>query len=257
MLDQISHDRIAGSRDENWNWILFALLGMFACIWLLGCASKKPVSVAQRPEASEERIRELETQLAEKAEAIERLQAQLEQKEAARSLRSKRASAERKVIRSAPDTSRIPASLIPSDDDEATLADSSQENMHYYYEGLSLLREKNFEKALHSLHRFLSLDPQHVYADRAQYLISRTHFNNREYGLAVVASNLLEARYPYSFKIPESLYERGLAYLQMNQEGQARTTLKALIQNFPHSASATDAARKLAELMSPSVDSAG
>ena len=253
MLGKISHGRITAEfqRDENWNWVVFAVLGMLVSIWLLGCATQSVEKMAPLKESSKDaRIRELEEKLADKQEEIERLMGKLDGRQA--STKPKATVKAKTVVKA--ETPKVPQSILPSEDTDSTLADSSQENMHYYYEALANLREQQYDKALQSLHRFLSLDPQHVYADRAQFLIAHTHFTNKEYGLAVVASNLLEARYPYSFKLPESLYERGLAYLEMKQEGQARNTLKNLIQNFPQSDSAQDAAKKLAQLMKPALD---
>jgi len=130
----------------------------------------------------------------------------------------------------------------------ATVADSKHEAMHYYYSGLQSLEEHRYEEALKSFRAFLKAAPTHVYADRAEYLIAKTHFLNREYGLVVVETNLLESRYPYSFKIPAAIWHRALAYVGMNQPDGAKQTLRDLMNKYPNTTFAERASRKLAEL---------
>ena len=131
-----------------------------------------------------------------------------------------------------------------------TLADSSQSAMHSYFKGLQLMSDKKYDEALQSFRSFVMQNPKHVYADRAQYLIADAHFQTKDYNLVVVATNLLEARYPYSIKLPEALYKRGLSFLELSQTEQARITLRNLIQKFPNDPLTAPVQRKLAGLSS-------
>ncbi len=116
---------------------------------------------------------------------------------------------------------------------ENRVGDSKHENMHYYYRGWQQLSQGHYERAIENLREFLKANPDHVYADRAQFLIADSHFRNKEYGLAVIASNQLESRFPSSVRLPEALYKRGLAYRQMGQEADATRTFRDLIKRFP------------------------
>jgi TolA-binding protein len=63
-----------------------------------------------------------------------------------------------------------------------------------------------------------------------------------------VATNLLETKFPYSLKIPEALYQRGISFAEMNQMAQAKLTFSNLMKNFPKDPMADAARRKWVEL---------
>ncbi len=131
---------------------------------------------------------------------------------------------------------------------ENTVASSKHEDMHFYFEGLRLLEEQKFDLALASFRDFLKSNPVHVYADRAQFQIAEAHFLNKDYGLVVVATNLMESRYPYSFKLPEALYKRAVSFANLGQSESAQKSLRDLLNRFPDSSTAKLATLKLAEL---------
>jgi TolA-binding protein len=123
--------------------------------------------------------------------------------------------------------------IAQSFQDEATVADSSQEAMHHYFTGLELYEEKKYDQAIKSLTQFVSLQPRHVYADRAQYWIAESAFQSKEYNLAVVATNLMEARYPYSLKMPETLHIRALSFANLKQAQAAKIALEKMMSRYP------------------------
>jgi len=131
---------------------------------------------------------------------------------------------------------------------ENTVASSKHESMHAYFEGTRLVEDGKLDMALSSFRDFLKANPDHVYADRAQFQIADAHFRNKDYGLVVVATNLLESKYPYSFKIPEALFKRALSLAGLGQAEPARTALKDLMKRFPESPAAKLAVNKLVEL---------
>ena len=129
-----------------------------------------------------------------------------------------------------------------------TLADSSFESMNTYYEAISLRDAGKYDEAVEKLNRFILENPDHVYSDRAQFLILDSHFKNREYGLALVDSFLLENRYTDSRKIPEAIHKRALAYLNLGDKEKGAQTLKILVETFPNSAVLPSAKETLASL---------
>ncbi|NBX75773.1 MAG: outer membrane protein assembly factor BamD [Proteobacteria bacterium] len=129
-----------------------------------------------------------------------------------------------------------------------TLADSSFESMNTYYEAISLRDAGKYDEAVEKLNRFILENPDHVYSDRAQFLILDSHFKNREYGLALVDSFLLENRYSESRKIPEAVHKRALAYLNLGDKEKGAQTLKMLLESFPSSAVIPSAKETLASL---------
>ena len=249
------------------------MLAVFVTVGALtGCSS---TSVKQQ-KALEDKIAVLTERLSEHEERIEQLTGMVEAMSSeVRAHPHAKASGD-----SAANTSKVRhppvQKLIPtgSDDDQfddkiadndldtgspldgETVADSSQEVMHLYFKGLSQLQDRRYEEALKSLREFLKSAPDHVYADRAQFLISRAHFLNQDYALAVVATNLLESHYPYSFKLPDALLERADSFGRLGQEDEERATLSSLMKRFPASPASTTARQKLAKLDAPQAHAA-
>lgn len=132
--------------------------------------------------------------------------------------------------------------------EKQTVANSAHEAMTWYQQGLQMLQNRNFDGAVRAFTVFLRMEPEHVYADRAQFWIAESHFLNREYALAVVADNLLVSRYPHSVRVPDSLYRAALSHLAMGQKRPARGLLRELLSQFPGQEISITASRKLAEI---------
>lgn len=136
-------------------------------------------------------------------------------------------------------------------EDEATIADSSHEELHKYFKAVQLLREKKQDEGLILLREFISENPGHIYADRAEMLIADTHLRNKEYGLVIVSTNVLENRYPHSVKLPEALYKRAMAFMALDQKDQARKTWERVRNDYPKSKIADMAEKRLAAIKTP------
>ncbi|MSP19457.1 MAG: outer membrane protein assembly factor BamD [Bdellovibrionales bacterium] len=147
----------------------------------------------------------------------------------------------------AEDNDNVP-SVSPLMDDSETIADSSHQAMNDYYKGIQFFNEKKYEDAIDSFRIFVNENPHHVYADRAQFLISNIHFKNEDYGMVIVSTNSLQAKYPYSLKIPEAIYQRGVSFIEMNEIAQAKLTFTELMKNFPKDPMANAARKKWVEL---------
>ena len=132
--------------------------------------------------------------------------------------------------------------------EEDSIADSTQESMHYYYKGLELFEEKKFDEAVRALNQFVTLTPRHVYADRAQFLVAESAYLSKEYGLAIVASNLLEARYPYSVRLPEAMHRRILSLIELKQVEPAKLVLEKMMKRYPTSPLLSEASKAMAHL---------
>jgi len=134
-------------------------------------------------------------------------------------------------------------------DEGETIADSSQETMHLYYLGLQSLEGGQYDASIKSFQDFLAMSPDHVYADRAQFLIAKAQFMNQEFHLSVLSVNALETQYPYSFRIPEALYHRALAYQKIGQTEKAKAGLQEWLHRFPGHFLATSVSRYLKEIV--------
>lgn len=221
------------------------ILGLSGCALFTTAKNDHPLL-----DKNEERYYELTERLAQQEAKIAQLTSRLEGMNSVPKEKTAPAAKPAPVRAPAP----LPRTITAADGDplaplaDNTVATSKHETMHAYFEGTRLLEEGKYDLALGAFRDFLKSSPDHVYADRAQFQIAEAHFLNKDFGLVVVATNLLESRYPYSFKVPESIYKRALSFEGLGQKDPARSSLKDLIQRFPESPAAKLAVAKLSEL---------
>lgn len=236
--------RLARRRTAAWAAQAIAFL-------LVGCASAPPpqpqVAVWQPARDEWDVLRQENRDLKERVEtlaaSVEGLRAHLDAVEHPEKRREKIEKPAKSSKKAAPVSAREKS-------EGATVADSSHAGMHTYYEGLRLLEAGEFEKAIRSLRVFIENHPEHVYADRAQYLLVEANLRNKEFGLALMESKDFEARYPGSFRLPDILLQRAIAYENMGQREAAAAHLHRLVEQYPGEPSALDAAKRLAKLES-------
>lgn len=240
---------------------VFGIFSQRSCfilsVWLLSsCAllsdtdSKKNVTFVDKNEERywelTDKVSQQDRQLKELQSTVNALKVTLEKKEKVAG------SVDKKTI--APVAKKSSREITAPDEDplaplqESTIVDSRHETMHHYFTGLTQMEEGHYDLALNSFREFLKQNPDHVYADRAEYQIAEAHFLNKDYGLVIVTTNLLENRYPHSFRLPEAIYKRGLSFSSMKQWESARDTYKELLRKYPASPVAKLASQKLGEL---------
>jgi TolA-binding protein len=135
------------------------------------------------------------------------------------------------------------------DRDWKTIVDSRHDSMPLYFRGLQMYRSRNFDGALEVFSRFIQAQPNHVYSDRAQFYVAESHFQNGDYTLALKSTHLLENKYPYSFRIPETLHRRALSLVHLGQTQRAMDVWRDLLRRFPAEPVAETASHRLAELL--------
>lgn len=212
----------------------------------IGCASRPSTKVRSE---WEKRNQELERQVTENEAEVKRLQKLL--------------TPEIEVPDFGDDAPSIPVATLkpprpePAESDDESeafpergnwIATSAHEAMTWYQQGAALLEQEKYDLAVASFTRFLKADPEHVYADRAQYWIGEAYLRNREYGLAVIAFNRVASLYPQSVKVPQAMYQAAIAHLAMGQTKPARVLLRDVLRQFPSNGIANPASRKLAEI---------
>lgn len=226
---------------------------LFSCL-LVGCVSPPPPPqpVAWAPSQDEWEVmrqenRDLKERVETLAASVEGLRARAETSATPRVAKRKLTSSP--PLAGASDEASEPKPAEPRSDG-STVADSQHVGMHHYFEGLRRLEAGEYDKAVRSLRRFLSESPEHVYADRAQFLLVEANLRNKEYGLALLESRDFEARYPRSFRLPDVLWQRATAYGELGQRDAAVSHLKRLVEQFPGEEPALNAAKRLAKLES-------
>jgi len=233
------------------------LLLFFFTSLFIGCSAQETRKVLLLPAPEKNEVAELSQRVKDQAAEIERLTAKLEAVTSDLEPLPEPIAPKLPTLKLKPDTA--PEALQVKTEEETdvegdseaqaqTVADSRFETMQLYYRALAQIKNKDFGGALASLREFLKLTPDHVYADRVQYLISDVHYASREFGLAVVTANVLSSRYPHSFRVPDALFKRALALEAMGHREEARETLQELLKRFPRAADYEVASRRLAEL---------
>lgn len=195
--------------------VLGFLLGILLTSGLSGCASNRRCDENPARVSLEKKIFSLEDQIEAQKRKIQSLQNNLTNK---------------KIITASGQTT-----------------DEALEN---YYEAIRLREAGYYDEAVERLNRFIVENPDHVYSDRAQFLILDSHFRSREFGLVLVDSFALENRYRESRKLPEALYKRGLSYLNLGDKEKGAETLKRVVESFPQSAVSPSAKETLLSLQS-------
>jgi TolA-binding protein len=242
--------------------VFFLTLAVFL---LVACASRTPVTSS---EIEKRRWHALDNQVDSQAQEIQRLTdtiASLEKRLAndpKPSAGSARALPLTKLEPDAPDEEDLAVDgmleteeLPPADPapmrEANVVADSRHEAIGQYYRGIHWYENKNYDAAVREFTAFLRDNPDHVYADRAQYWLTECHFENHDYGLVIYASNQLEAKFPYSLRVPEAMQKRALAYMEMGQLDDAAMTLRDLLKRYPDASVADAASHLLATVTVP------
>lgn len=134
-----------------------------------------------------------------------------------------------------PDVGRLAATprAAPSD---AALAE--------YRQALQLVRDRQFERALPALERFVAAHPEHPYADNALYWRGEVFFLRRQYPQALAEYTRLLSGYPRGNKAADALLRSGLCHLRMGDASRARASFRRLRESFPNSVAARRASRE-------------
>ncbi|MEZ4750633.1 MAG: outer membrane protein assembly factor BamD [Bdellovibrionota bacterium] len=210
---------------------------------LFACASPPPEVNVAPYEAEIERLNQV---VSEQQEQMDRLSASVEALQAL-STPAKAKASKAKTETSSPSADKTPPALpapVASSEQKAPRKDAMAE---LYLRGLQFYEAKEYGECLSVMGRFLKLAPTHVYADRAQYLLVDSYYLNGEYSMVLQESKDFEAKYPYSFRLPDVLYKRGLAYLKMGQKEYAASHFDQLVKRFPDTELAAASKELLAE----------
>ncbi|MGE0423823.1 MAG: tol-pal system protein YbgF [Reyranellaceae bacterium] len=105
-----------------------------------------------------------------------------------------------------------------------------------YNEALNLLGRNDFAGAERALRSFMQRYPQHALVGNAQYWLGETYYARKDYGAAASAFAVAYKTYPRSPKAPDSLLKLGMSLQAQGKSEQACTVYSQLNQLFPRSA---------------------
>jgi tol-pal system protein YbgF len=119
--------------------------------------------------------------------------------------------------------------------DDAALTAFSPEAKRAYESALTLVRSKQYDKALDALSSFLVRFPDHPYAENATYWRGECFYAKGEYARAVEQFEGVIARFPFGNKTPDAMLKLGLCQQKLGSQDQAMKTFAELRDRYPKS----------------------
>ncbi len=115
-----------------------------------------------------------------------------------------------------------------------------------YRRAFNAFRAGKYGPAILDFEEFLRRNPEHEYADNAQYWIGESYFTQGQFEQAVVEYERLLSRYPQKSRVPDALLKIALSYEKMGDPKRGRAFLDRLVAEYPE----TEPAREARKLLS-------
>jgi tol-pal system protein YbgF len=117
-----------------------------------------------------------------------------------------------------------------------------------YDEAFILVRQLEYEKAITGFRTFLEHCDQHNNIPNAHYWIGESLYMMDKFADAITAFELLANEHKSSPNIDRALYKLARSHEELGQKDQAKTVYQQLVEDFPGTLSAEQAADRLREL---------
>jgi tol-pal system protein YbgF len=117
-----------------------------------------------------------------------------------------------------------------------------------YSQALDTLKAGRYADAITNLKQFLSTYPRSNLADNAEYWLGEAYYVQRDFPSAATAFRAVGEQWPSSRKAPDALLKVGYCQVELKHYGEARATLKDVMQRFPDSDAAKLAGERLRTL---------
>jgi tol-pal system protein YbgF len=103
----------------------------------------------------------------------------------------------------------------------------------------------NFDLAIQGFSEYLSAYPGTDFTDNAQYWIGECLYGKKMYAEAIEAWNTLFKDYPSSDKIPDGRVKKGMALERLGRKSQALVEYRYVVDRYPNSQAARIARERL------------
>src|SRR3990167_1112512 len=117
-----------------------------------------------------------------------------------------------------------------------------------YMAAYELVKNKQFDDAINSMHAFVTQYPKGGYTANAQYWLGELYMVKKNYSEAMQHFEVVLSQYPNSSKTAASLLKVGYALAASGKGSEAKQKLSQVIKNYPDTATAQLAAAKLRSL---------
>ncbi len=114
--------------------------------------------------------------------------------------------------------------------------------------GVQLLQQRNFEGAKKVFQRFASKYPDSGLQENALYYIGECCFGERHYEDAIKAFQAVVDRYPKGGKTASALLREGTGWQEIGETTMARIIYTRIVTNYPGTAQARAAEKKLKKM---------
>lgn len=114
-----------------------------------------------------------------------------------------------------------------------------------YAKAKKLFDKGEYEDARELFRSFLKQYPKSKKAGNAQFWLGEIYYHEKWYEKAILEYQKVIENYPEGDKTPGALLKQGFAFLNLDDEANARLILKELIRKFPDSKEANVAKNKL------------
>lgn len=196
--------------------------------------------IGQSSRAGDQRIKDLEAQVAKLDESLKAQQALINSRED-----------ELKQLRDAMTAqSAASASQAPADELNEVNAAESEAIKRYYETALRALEKKDYRVAITRFRDFLKKYPKSKLANNAQYWIGECYYALRDFDQAIVEFDAVRSKYPQGEKVPAALLKQGYAFAELGEKVNARLILQELVEKYPQSREAAKAKVRLKALES-------
>jgi tol-pal system protein YbgF len=145
------------------------------------------------------------------------------------------------VATQAPETGRV-ASVPPPDRDDAA------ETPDQYRKALSLVRQREYDRAIQQFREFLRTNPDSALAGNAHYWIGECYYTLGDYSQAILQFNEVRQRYAKSDRAAAALLKIGLSFLEMGNKSEAKLAFQKVVNDYPTAPEAGQAREKLRSL---------
>ena len=109
----------------------------------------------------------------------------------------------------------------------------------------------NYQGAIIAFQNFITQHPKSTLAPRAQYWIGDSHFNLREFKLAISSQQALLKTYPESPTVPDAMLNVASSQIEMGESATGRKTLEEIVARYPASEAAEKARRRITAFSAP------
>jgi tol-pal system protein YbgF len=195
--------------------------------------------IGQSSRAGDQRIKDLESQVAKLDETLKAQQAQFSARED-----------ELKQLRDSMTAQNAAASQAPAGGlNEVNVAESDAIKRDYEVASRAL-EKKDYRAAIARFRDFLKKHPKSKLANNAQYWIGECYYALRDFDQAIVEFDAVRSKYPQGEKVPAALLKQGYAFAELGEKVNARLVLQELVEKYPQSQEAAKAKIRLKALES-------